>query len=69
VPVVDSKENMNLLFLIKLDELKEYVEEYVGPIESGGKKSLALENQMMTELRLVKIKANDDNNPTKRLLE
>lgn len=44
VPVVDSNQNMNLLFLIKLDELKVYIEEYIGPIDAFKEKSLALKN-------------------------
>ena len=60
VPVVDSKENMNLLFLVKISELKDHIEEYIGPIDANKEKSLALKNQDKTGLRLVKIKTKDD---------
>ena len=48
VPVVDSNEKMNLLFLIKLSELKEQIEEYIGPVDDLKEKSLALKNQELT---------------------
>mmetsp|Transcript_637 Transcript_637/g.730 ORF Transcript_637/g.730 Transcript_637/m.730 type:complete len:246 (+) Transcript_637:1054-1791(+) len=36
IPVVDSKRNMNLLFMINVDELKEYCEKYIGPFGPDG---------------------------------
>jgi len=50
VPVVDSKRNMNLLFLINIDELKEYLEKYIGPIDSEGN----IQMKDNSELQLVR---------------
>jgi len=51
IPVVDSKQNMNLLFLINVDELKEYCERYIGPIQEDGSINKVKE---ATELQLVR---------------
>jgi hypothetical protein len=48
IPIVDSKKNMNLLYMVKLDELKESFEEYFGPIKSTTKSS-------MKEMKLLKV--------------
>ena len=53
IPVVDSKKNMNLLFLINIDELKEYCEKYIGPIGEDGVITKSDQNQ---ELQLVRFR-------------
>ena len=32
IPIVDSKKNMNLLYMVKVSELKKSFEDYFGPI-------------------------------------
>lgn len=33
IPIIDSYANKNLLYMVKLDELKSNYEEYIGPID------------------------------------
>jgi hypothetical protein len=53
IPVVDDKKNMNLLFMVRIEELQVYTKEYYGifggPDEQGGDERI--------ELRLMKSNA------------
>jgi hypothetical protein len=48
IPIVDSKKNMNLLYMVKLDELRASFEEYFGPVKLDTKPK-------SSEMKLLKV--------------
>lgn len=69
LPVVDSHENMNLLFMIELEQLRKKCNYYFGSIENLNASQIINEQ---IELRLMKINSSPQeemHSPAKRLIE